>query len=96
MKHYLGIIGCGGMGHYHYMNAPKSTGLEVAAVYDILPNRVKELETETVRGYHDLDSFLKDDKVDIVTIAVPTISIKTMRSAHCGPGKTSSWRSPRR
>lgn len=71
MNHYLGIIGCGGMGHYHYRTAPKSQGLEVAAVYDIRPERVRAHESETVKGYHDLESFLADDKVDIVTIAVP-------------------------
>jgi len=85
MKHYLGIIGCGGMGHHHYVNAPKSQGLEVAAVYDILPERVKAHETETVKGYHDLESFLADERIDIVTIAVPNnfhkdLAIRALRA----------------
>ena len=85
MKHYLGIIGCGGMGRYHFMTAPKSQGLEVAAVYDIRPERVKALESETVKGYYDLDSFLADPKVDIVVTAVPNnfhknYAIKALRA----------------
>lgn len=67
----FGIIGCGAISGVHgdFMN--KATGVELAAVYDLVPERTQALATKY--GVHAAESL--DDlcnHVDAVTVAVPS------------------------
>ncbi|VAX15814.1 hypothetical protein MNBD_NITROSPINAE02-1724 [hydrothermal vent metagenome] len=66
-----GVIGVGHMGQYHVGVISEMPGVELAAIVDKDESRVapiaKKYLTEYYTDYHDLF-----DKVDLVTIAVPT------------------------
>ena len=38
----LGIIGFGGMAHWHAENAPKTDVVQVVAAYEVVPRRLAE------------------------------------------------------
>ncbi len=67
----LGLIGFGGMAHYHAENAPKTGVVQVVAAYDIDPDRQREALERGWRSYADLDSFLSDEEVNVVLVATP-------------------------
>jgi predicted dehydrogenase len=70
MKLRLGIIGFGGIGHWHYVNSPRA-GVETTAVYDIDPARIKMAQDKGLKTHSSLSGFLADDNVDLVLVATP-------------------------
>lgn len=71
MMHKLGIIGYGGMAHWHAGNAPKTGCIEATAVFDIDPERVEDAVKNGMAGFDNLDDFLASKLFDIVLIATP-------------------------
>jgi scyllo-inositol 2-dehydrogenase (NADP+) len=67
----LGIIGFGGMAHWHAENAPKTDVVQVVAAYDVDPSRLSEAMERGWRAYEDLESFLTDDEINVVLVATP-------------------------
>ncbi len=83
-KKNLAIIGYGGMGGWHAINARKSDVVELHGIYDINPAQydVRPMRDCEIK-YSCLDDVLNDPDVDLVTIAVPNdchkeITIKSL------------------
>lgn len=85
MKHRLAIIGFGGMGTWHYENiTQRIEGIEVVGAYDIRPEVEISVKEAGLKWYKSLDEVLKDESIDIVTIATPNdahkeLAIKCLR-----------------
>lgn len=70
MEMKLGIIGYGGMGHWHGKNAPRA-GVEILAAYDVDPERLEMAEGNGIKAYASLEEFLAHDGMNFVLIASP-------------------------
>jgi predicted dehydrogenase len=66
----LGIIGFGGMGKWHALNAPRA-GVQIAAVCDIRSDRLDEAEQLGHTVYSSAESLLADANVNTVILTVP-------------------------
>lgn len=82
----LGIIGFGGMGKHHAVNAPKGGAIVVAAC-DILPERVEEAKKQGIKGYHSVEGLLADPEVNTVILTVPNHLHKDMAVMAAKAGK---------
>lgn len=71
MKKNIAIIGYGGMGWWHGDYLKKSDVCNLLGVYDIDPYRHQIAHNEGVNTYNSLEELLADDRIDIVTIAIP-------------------------
>ncbi len=68
----VGIIGYGGMGSgFHTRHAINSDVVELLGVYDILPERREAAEQNGIFAYPTLEAMLADDRIDLVTVAIP-------------------------
>ncbi len=68
----IGIIGVGAMGSGHMKNMMKIPGLRIAAVCDVVPERVdKAVEESGAKGYDDYRKLLDDTEVDAAVIVTP-------------------------
>lgn len=69
----FGIIGAGMIANFHAKAIEAMEGGELHSVYGRRPEAVEELAKELgCKGYSDLDEFLADPELDIVTIATPS------------------------
>lgn len=67
------VIGVGNMGRHHARNYAEIPGVNLTAVADINQEIGKEIAMKyKCRYYVDYKKLLKDEKIDLVTIAVPT------------------------
>lgn len=72
MGHKLAIIGFGGMGGWHCQNiTEKIDEITVKGVWDIRDEALEKAKSQGLYAYSSLDELLKDDEIDIVTIATP-------------------------
>ncbi len=72
MKHYSAIIGYGGMGDWHYRNiTERISELVVKGIYDVREEAKEKAKDNGLYVYETLDELLKDQEIDLVTIAVP-------------------------
>lgn len=70
--HKLAIIGYGGMGDWHYRNIKEQIkDIEVKGIYDIREEAREKALENGLYVYQELEELLKDESVDMVTIAVP-------------------------
>ncbi len=68
----VAVIGYGGMGGWHTKRLQEIPGVvELAGVYDILPERNAAAEANGIKAYPSLEALLADDTVDAVTVAIP-------------------------
>jgi scyllo-inositol 2-dehydrogenase (NADP+) len=84
MEMKLGIIGFGGMAHWHFNNAPKA-GVKIVAAYDIDPERLTEARKLGLKAYDKLEDFLSDGEINFVLVATPNqvhreLAIAAMRA----------------
>lgn len=86
-KRGIGIIGFGGMAHWHYQNVLKSDRVELKGIYDIDPKRQQVAEEAKVRVYASQEELLADPEIDIVTIATPNNFHKDIAIAAFAAGK---------
>ena len=69
----FGIIGTGTIAEVHVMAASSLANARLVACYDINSTRSDEFAARHgLRSYHDIDDFLADPDVDIVTITTPS------------------------
>ncbi len=64
----LGIIGVGNMGTSHFNNCRNIEGMDVTAVCDIDPNRIKDME---VKKFSDSRELIRSGLVDAVLVSTP-------------------------
>lgn len=82
----LGIIGYGGMGKWHENNAPRVEGVEIKAVCDIDPEKLKDAEGKGYELYEDVDALLANPDINTVLLTVPNHLHKemTLKAARAG------------
>ena len=69
----VGIAGCGGMGRMHLNACGAIAGVEVKALWDVLPDKAKKLaEGTTVDVESSLETLLARDDVEAVIVATHT------------------------
>lgn len=84
-KFNIAVIGFGGMGGWHCNELKTMKELNLAGIYDILPERAIAAEEAGIHAYSSLEALLSDGEVDVVTIATPNdvhreIAIKAMEA----------------
>jgi len=78
MINQFGIIGCGMIASFH-ARAIKEVKGKLVACYDRIPQAAERIAKEFGgRSYHDLNAFLADPDLEIVTIGTPS-------GSHCEP-----------
>lgn len=82
----LGIIGFGGMGHWHADNAPRA-GVKVVAAYDIDEERLKSARERGMKAYEKLEDFLADEEINFVLVSTPNQVHKDLAIAALRAGK---------
>ena len=74
MKKNLVVIGYGGMGGWHVQHAQKSDVVNLLGIYDIDPKKTTLARERGIFAYDSLEAVLSDDRVDLVTVAIPNDS----------------------
>lgn len=86
MEMKLGIIGFGGMAHWHFENAPRA-GVNIVAAYDIDPERIRMAKECGLRAYDKLEDILADKEVNFILVATPNQVHKPLAIAALRAGK---------
>ena len=86
-KYNVGIIGYGGMGHWHRNNIANVQNLNIAGIYDINPQKIELAVSEGLKGYRSLEELLSDQSIDIVIIATPNNFHKELCTTALEAGK---------
>ena len=69
----FGIIGCGMIANFHAQSIKAIPGARLVAVFDRNEDKAQAMaEEHGCEGYGDIDNFLANEDVDIVTIATPS------------------------
>ena len=69
----FGIIGAGMIGHFHAKAITAMTGGEILSVFDLRAEAADKLAAEySGKGYSDINEFLADPELEIVTIGTPS------------------------
>ncbi|MDF2685376.1 MAG: dehydrogenase [Clostridia bacterium] len=87
MKKNLVVIGYGGMGGWHTQNALKSDVVNLLGIYDIKEERSALARERGIYAYDSLEAVLTDERVDLVTIAIPNDSHKEIAVKALSAGK---------
>ena len=75
MKKNLVIVGFGGMGSgFHVKHAQSSDVVELLGVYDIDEAKNELARSRGIFAYDSLEAVLADERVDLITVAVPNDS----------------------
>ena len=74
MKKNLVVIGYGGMGSWHVQHAQKSDVVNLLGIYDIDPKKTTLARERGIFAYNSLEEVLADERVDLVTVAIPNDS----------------------
>ena len=69
----VGIVGTGAIASFHAIAAENAEGARLVACHSHHPERCDAFAAShgNIRSYHDLESFMSDDDIDIVMIATP-------------------------
>ncbi len=87
MKKNLVVIGFGGMGSWHVKNAQKSDVVNLLGIYDIKEERSEFARQNGIFAYDSLEQVLSDERVDMVTVAIPNDSHKEVVVKALNAGK---------
>ena len=87
MKHKMGIVGFGGMAGWHFDLIKGIKNLEVVGVWDIDEERREIAVSKGIIAYDSLKSLLADPQINIVLIATPNDSHKSIAIAAMRAGK---------
>ncbi len=74
MKKNLVVVGYGGMGGWHVENALKSDVVNLLGIYDIDPAKIEKAKSKNIYAYNSLEDVLADERVDLITVAIPNDS----------------------
>ncbi len=86
MLHKVGIIGWGGMGHWHTKLIREHIDrLEVKGAYDIKPEKKTDMLENGILAYETADELLQDSEIELVLLTVPNnfhkdYAIRAMRA----------------
>ena len=85
MKKNLVVIGYGGMGSWHVQHAQKSDVVNLLGIYDIDPKKTTLARERGIFAYDSLEEVLADERVELVTVAIPNDShletvVKSLRA----------------
>lgn len=69
--HRIGLVGYGGMGHWHTEKIATLDEAEIIGIYDINPDKMREARKNGFATYPSLEAMVTDDCVDTVLLAVP-------------------------
>ena len=86
MKVKLGVIGFGGMGKWHALNAPRA-GVEIVAVCDIEEKKQMEAIEMGYKLYKTAEELLADPEINTVILTVPNHLHKEMCLLSAKAGK---------
>lgn len=87
MKHYVGVIGFGGEGYWQARHAEQSDVLELVGVSDISEKRKDFAAEKNIKFYESDEALIADPKIDLVIIATPNDSHKSLAIAAMAAGK---------
>lgn len=76
MKKNTVVIGYGGMGGWHVDHLLKSDVCNLLGVYDIKEERTALAKSREINTYKSLEEVLFDERVELVTVAIPNDSHK--------------------
>lgn len=77
MKHFMAIIGFGGMGGWHAENvSSRIEDIIVKGVFDIQEEALNKAKDKGLLVYQSMAELLQDEEIDLVTIATPNDSHK--------------------
>jgi len=69
----FGIIGAGMIGHFHAKAITAMTGGELHSVFDLRGEAAEKLAAEyAAKAFSDIDDFLADPELEIVTVGTPS------------------------
>lgn len=71
MKKNLVVVGYGGMGGWHVEHALNSDVVNLLGIYDIREQRCEAARNRGIYAYGSLEEVLQDNRVDLVTVAIP-------------------------
>ncbi len=79
------LIGYGGMSVWHAQKILELEELELCGVYDILPERNALAGLQGIHAYESLEDLMEDQRVHLVTVAIPnhlhkSVCIQAMRA----------------
>lgn len=83
----IGLIGYGGMGSWHAKSISSMQGFQLAAVYDINPEKVAKAREKGFKGYDTLEEMLNDSSIPTLVIATPNNFHKDLSIAALEAGK---------
>ncbi|MEG1880713.1 MAG: Gfo/Idh/MocA family oxidoreductase, partial [Oscillospiraceae bacterium] len=86
--HKLGLIGYGGIGHWHcekFSTMPETA--KVSCIYDIKQDKLNEAKQNGYKTYSTLEEILSDSEIDTVLLAVPNNFHKPYAIAALNAGK---------
>ena len=86
-KKNLVVIGYGGMGSWHVSHALTSDVVNLLGIYDIDPKKSELARSRGIFAYDSLEDVLSDERVDMVTVAIPNDSHKDTVIAALNAGK---------
>ncbi len=72
-KYGMGVVGAGMIGHFHAEAIRGLPNAELVAVCDAVEERARAFaERHGCRPYSDLEAFLADDRIQVVTVGTPS------------------------
>ena len=74
MKKNLVVVGYGGMGGWHTQHALKSDVVNLLGIYDIDPKKSELARERGIFAYDSFEDVLVDERVDLITVAIPNDS----------------------
>ncbi|MDO7872410.1 MAG: Gfo/Idh/MocA family protein [Enterococcus casseliflavus] len=82
----LGIVGYGGMGKWHEKNAPRVAGVEIVAICDIDPKKLKDISDSKYDVYLSAEEMFENAAINTVLLTVPNHLHKemTIKAAKAG------------
>ncbi len=69
----FGVVGCGMISNFHARAIRDVRGAKLIACFDAIPAAAERFgQANGCRGYNNLDAFLADPELDVVTVATPS------------------------
>ena len=70
-KHQIGLVGYGGMGHWHAELLRDFDRIGLKGVYDIDPMKLEWAVSDGYVAYNSFDEMLADEEIDVILVATP-------------------------
>ena len=86
-KKGIAIVGFGGMGYWHKKKIVASDVVELCGIWDIKEDRRQLAKSEGIHVYSSFEDVLADERVELITIAVPNELHRPLSIAALEAGK---------